>query len=66
MVYGRDYMEELFLIPRELLGEQSLLEYMTKSSSGRKPRALTQRFYITERHFQHRRSSRKSGICIIG
>ena len=30
MVYGRDYMEELFLIPRELLGEQSLLEYMTK------------------------------------
>lgn len=30
MVYGRDCMEELFLIPREFLGEQSLLEYMTK------------------------------------
>lgn len=29
-VYGRDNMEELFLIPKEVLGEQSLLEYMTK------------------------------------
>lgn len=29
-VYGRDNMEELFLIPKEMLGGQSLVEYMTK------------------------------------
>ena len=30
MVYGRDNMEELFLIPREVLGKQTLLDYMTR------------------------------------
>lgn len=29
-VYGRDNMEELFLIPKEMLGEQSLVDYMKK------------------------------------
>lgn len=29
-VYGRDNMEELFLIPREMLGGKSLIDYMTK------------------------------------
>lgn len=29
-VYGRDNMEELFLIPCEVLGEQSIIDYMTK------------------------------------
>lgn len=29
-VYGRDNMEELFLIPREVLGQQSLADYMNK------------------------------------
>ena len=30
MVYGRDNMEELFLIPREVLGQQPLIDYMTR------------------------------------
>lgn len=30
LVYGRDNMEELFLIPREVLGQQPLIDYMTK------------------------------------
>lgn len=30
LVYGRDNMEELFLIPQEVLGDQSLIDYMTK------------------------------------
>ncbi len=30
MVYGRDNMEELFLIPREVLGQQTLIDYMTR------------------------------------
>lgn len=30
MVYGRDNMEELFLIPREVLGFQTLIDYMTR------------------------------------
>lgn len=30
LVYGRDNMEELFLIPREVLGRQSLIDYMTR------------------------------------
>lgn len=29
-VYGRDNMEELFLIPKEVLGQQTLLDYMTR------------------------------------
>lgn len=29
-VYGRDNMEELFLIPKEMLGGQSLIDYMIK------------------------------------
>ncbi len=29
-VYGRDNMEELFLIPKEVLGQQPLIDYMTK------------------------------------
>lgn len=29
-VYGRNNMEELFLIPKEVMGQQSLLDYMTK------------------------------------
>ena len=29
-VYGRDNMEELFLIPKEMLGEQSILDYMKR------------------------------------
>ena len=29
-MYGRDNMEELFLIPREMLGGKSLIDYMTK------------------------------------
>lgn len=28
-VYGRDNMEQLFLIPQEMLGQQPLIEYMT-------------------------------------
>ncbi len=30
MVYGRDNMEELFLIPGEVLGQQTLVDYMTR------------------------------------
>ena len=30
LVYGRDNMEELFLIPEEVLGEQTLIDYMTR------------------------------------
>ncbi len=30
LVYGRDNMEELFLIPREVLGQQTLIDYMTR------------------------------------
>lgn len=30
LVYGRDNMEELFLIPQEVLGDQSLIDYMTR------------------------------------
>ena len=29
-VYGRDNMEELFLIPREMLGQQTLIDYMAR------------------------------------
>ncbi len=29
-VYGRDNMEELFLIPKEVLGQQPLIDYMTR------------------------------------
>lgn len=29
-IYGRDSMEELFLIPKEILGEQPIIDYMTK------------------------------------
>ncbi len=30
LVYGRDNMEELFLIPKEVLGQQLLIDYMIK------------------------------------
>lgn len=30
LVYGRDNMEELFLIPKEVLGQQTLIDYMTR------------------------------------
>lgn len=30
LVYGRDNMEELFLIPKEVLGQQRLIDYMTE------------------------------------
>ncbi len=30
LVYGRDNMEELFLIPEEVLGDQPLIDYMTR------------------------------------
>ena len=30
MVFGRDNMEELFLIPKEVLGAQPLIDYMTR------------------------------------
>lgn len=30
LVYGRDNMEELFLIPKEVLGQQQLIDYMTE------------------------------------
>lgn len=35
-VYGRDHMEELFLIPREMLGGQPLLEYMNRVTQRQK------------------------------
>lgn len=36
LVYGRDNMEELFLIPKEVLGEQPLIDYMTRVERRRK------------------------------
>ncbi len=35
-VYGRDHMEELFLIPKEMLGGQPLLEYMNRVTQRQK------------------------------
>lgn len=42
-VYGRDNMEQLFLIPREMLGRQPLIDYMTKIALRQK----TEGSYIT-------------------